>query len=75
LFQVLVLYKRQWNHYTGNYEGPEHKTESHYADAVRYMSDAVLQFFNEKTGAFLINTKPVNTVAAWIPDNEVSWDF
>jgi hypothetical protein len=75
LFEALVLYKRQWNAYTGNYEGPEHKTESHYADAVRYMSDAIKQFFHEKTGAFLISTKPVNTVPTWIPDDEVSWDF
>jgi hypothetical protein len=73
LLEALALYKRQYNHYTGNYEGPEHKTESHYADAFRYVSDAILQFFNEATGAFLIDTKPVNTVPAWIPDDEVNW--
>jgi len=75
LLDKLRLYKRKWNHYTGDYEGPDHTTASHYADAIRYMSDAIKQFFDEKTGRFLINTQPVNTVPAYLPDDQVNWDI
>lgn len=75
LFDKLVLYKRLFNHYTGDYEGPDHKTESHIADAIRYMSDAIIQYFHPTTGEFLINTKPVSNVPAWLPDDQVNWDF
>lgn len=75
LFDKLVLYKRKWNHNTGDYEGPDHTTASHVADAIRYMSDAIKQFFNEKTGVFLINLEPVNGVPLNLPDDQVNWDF
>ncbi len=75
LLDKLRLYKRKWNAYTGDYEGPDHNTNSHYADAIRYMSDALLQFFDPATGRFLINIKPVTTVPAYLPNDEVSWDF
>ena len=75
LLDKLRLYKRKWNHYTGDYEGPDHNTASHYADAIRYMSDAVKQFFDPKNGRFLIVTQSTGTVPAYIPDDEVNWDF
>lgn len=75
LLDTLRLYKRKWNSYTGNYEGPDHTTASHYADAFRYVSDALKQFFNEETGKFLINTVPVNNRPAYLPDDQVNWDF
>jgi hypothetical protein len=75
LIDKLRLYKRKWNHYTGDYEGPDHNTASHYADAIRYMSDAINQFFDAKTGRFLISTQPASTVPAYIPQDEVNWDF
>lgn len=48
----LILYKRAFNPLTGDYIGPEHKTESHAADMVRYLCKAIeLEF--KKTGEFL----------------------
>lgn len=75
IFDKLGLYKRKWNHYTGDYEGPEHNTASHISDAIQYMSDAIIQYFNPKTGAFLVNTKPVNTIPAYLSADEVNFDF
>lgn len=43
----LALYKRKFNQFTGDYEGPEHKSESHYADAWRYVNAAVEQGFRK----------------------------
>ena len=48
----LKLYKRKFNPYTGDYEGPDHTTESHIADALRYMAEAISQSFEPKTGRF-----------------------
>lgn len=48
----LMLYKRKFNGLTGDYLGPEHKTESHAADAVRYIWVALEQEFDKQTGAF-----------------------
>lgn len=53
LRRKLLLYKRKFNEFTGDYEGPEHKTESHAADSVRYMFAAIEQDFNKQTGEFL----------------------
>lgn len=75
LLDTLRLYRRKWNAFTGDYEGPDHTTASHYADAIRYMSDALKQFFDPVTGRFLINTQPVNTVPAWLDANTVNMDF
>lgn len=75
LIEILGLYRRKWNAFTGDYEGHDHTTASHYADAIRYVSDAIKQWFHPETGRFLVNTEPVNNVAAYIPDNEVSWNF
>ena len=46
-------YKRKFNPETGNYAGPDHKTQSHIADALRYLATALTLFFNEK-GEFLL---------------------
>lgn len=59
LISKLRLYKRKFNGLTGDYEGPEHKTESHAADSVRYMFAAIDQFFDKQTGEFLYS--PENT--------------
>ena len=48
----LKLYKRKFNELTGDYEGPEHKSASHGADAIRYSADAIEQFFDPTTGDF-----------------------
>lgn len=48
----LKLYKRKFNSYTGDYEGPDHSTESHCADALRYMAEAISQAFDPKTYRF-----------------------
>lgn len=41
----LALYRRKFNQFTGDYEGPEHKSESHYADSWRYTDAAINQGF------------------------------
>lgn len=48
----LMLYKRKFNGLTGDYLGPEHKTESHAADSVRYVFVALEQEFDKQTGAY-----------------------
>lgn len=53
LLRKLRLYKRKFNPLTGDYLGPEHKTESHAADSIRYMFTAIDQEFDKATGAFL----------------------
>lgn len=75
LLDKLRLFKRKWNPKTGDYLGPEHDTASHYSDAWQYVSDAIKQFFNPATGVFLINTQPINTVPAYLPPDQVNWDF
>lgn len=65
----LILYKRKFNGITGDYEGPEHKTESHAADSIRYLFAAIRQFFNEETGEFLYS--PANAQSTYETD-EVS---
>ena len=75
LLDKLRLYKRKWNSNTGDYMGPDHTTASHYADAIRYMSDALNQYFHPVTGVFLINQTPDNAVPVWQDPSVVSWDF
>lgn len=57
LRRKLGLYKRKFNPLTGDYMGPEHKTESHAADSVRYMFAAIEQDFDPVTGQFLYDTE------------------
>lgn len=52
LRRKLTLYRRKFNALTGDYLGPEHKTESHAADATRYMFAAIDQDFDAETGEF-----------------------
>jgi len=52
LRQKLLLYKKKFNEHTGDYEGPEHKTESHAADSTRGIFKAIEEFFNKETGEF-----------------------
>lgn len=47
------LYKRKHNPNTGDFMGPDHNTNSHVADFLRYMCTALHFFFNEK-GEFLL---------------------
>lgn len=54
----LKLYKRKFNAYTGDYEGPEHKSESHMADALRYAAEALDQAFDPKTGRCYMTYDP-----------------
>lgn len=49
LVKKLKLYKRKWNGLTGDYEGPDHKTESHAADSVRYTFQAIETEFDKET--------------------------
>jgi hypothetical protein len=53
LRRKMKLYKRKFNPATGDYMGPEHKTESHANDSLKYMYVAIDQMFDKKTGEFL----------------------
>lgn len=46
------IYKRKYNPNTGDYIGPDHKSESHIADMLRYLFAAIATYWNEK-GEFL----------------------
>lgn len=59
LRRKLMLYKRKFNGLTGDYLGPEHKTESHAADSIRYMMAAIEQDFDKQTGEFLYSPENV----------------
>lgn len=49
----LRQYKKKFNPETGNYAGADHKTQSHIADALRYLCTALHIFWNEK-GEFIL---------------------
>jgi hypothetical protein len=47
------LYKRKFNPLTGDFIGPDHKTESHKADMLRYLFTAIHYYWNDK-GEFIL---------------------
>lgn len=49
LVRKLKLYKRKFNGETGDYMGPEHKSESHAADSVRYAFQAIELEFDQES--------------------------
>lgn len=74
----LMLYKRKFNPLTGDYLGPEHKTESHAADSIRYIGTAIEQEFDPKTGEFYYS--PANAQSSYetdeltiLPSYQPSW--
>lgn len=73
----LKIYKRKFNSLTGDYEGPDHSSESDIADGLRYCSDAIIQYFNPITGLFLIDYKPKKKQEVAMEDDwsDIGWDF
>lgn len=61
LIRKLIIYKRKFNPLTGDYEGPEHKTESHAADSTQYVYTAIDQYFDKQTGEFLYSPGVLQT--------------
>ena len=59
------VYKRKYNPNTGDYIGPDHKSESHKADCLRYLCTALQYYFNEK-GEFLLS--PENSQSTYESD-------
>jgi hypothetical protein len=56
-------YLRKFNEFTGDYEGPEHKTESHISDALRYCAEAIDQAFDPLTGlTYMVQVAQTSTV-------------
>ncbi len=47
------VYRRKFNPTSGDYVGPDHKSQSHIADMLRYLCTALQYYFNEK-GEFLL---------------------
>lgn len=50
----MYVYKRKFNPLTGDYMGPEHKSESHAADTTRYLYTALDQEFDKETCAMYL---------------------
>ena len=73
----LAIYKRKFNQFTGDYEGPEHKSESHWADAFRYCNAAIEQGFRaDGTPYMTIPTKKKEPEMVVTENWDApSWDF
>lgn len=56
LARKIRMYKRKINPQTGDYIGPDHKSESHIADALRYLFNAVYHYWDDK-GEFILDPK------------------
>lgn len=54
LTRKIRLYKKKYNPNTGDYVGADHNTNSHVADALRYMATALHHYWNEK-GEFILS--------------------
>jgi phage terminase large subunit len=54
------IYRKKFNPNTGDYIGADHKSQSHIADALRYLCTALQYYFNEK-GEFLLTLDNDNT--------------
>lgn len=71
------LYQRKYNEFTGDYEGPEHKTESHIADALRYCAEAIDQSFDPADGkCYMTNSIQDTTVDKsedWSEEVSMAW--
>jgi len=52
--QKIRIYRKKFNPNTGDYQGADHKSESHIADMLRYMCTALQYYFNEK-GEFILS--------------------
>lgn len=59
------IYKRKFNPVTGDYIGPDHKSESHIADMLRYLFAAIAVYWNEK-GEFIYS--PENNQTEYASD-------
>ncbi|HYG84589.1 MAG TPA: phage terminase large subunit family protein [Verrucomicrobiae bacterium] len=55
LSRKLRIYRKKFNPHTGDYIGPDHKSQSHIADMIRYLATALHHFFNEK-GEFILSS-------------------
>lgn len=77
----LKLYKRMFNKFTGDYEGPEHKSASHISDTVRYIGEAIDQAFDKDTGKFYytyeetVSTRDSEDLVTNLDGYDDNWDF
>lgn len=55
LSRKLRIYRKKFNPQTGDYMGPDHKSQSHIADMIRYLCTALQYYFNEK-GEFILSS-------------------
>ena len=74
LIRKLPIYRRKYNPDTGDYIGADHKSESHIADAIRYMFTAIHYYFNKK-GDFLIEHSAQETSSIEVDTLEPSYFF
>jgi len=74
LVRKLPIYKRKYNPQTGDYIGPEHKTGSHAADAIRYMFSALHYYWNAK-GDFLLENNSQEVTSLDLGDRELETTY
>ena len=74
LIRKLPIYKRKFNPQTGDYIGPDHKSESHAADAVRYTFSAIHHYWNAK-GDFLLENNSQEIASLELSDRELETTY
>jgi hypothetical protein len=74
LIRKLPIYKRKHNPNTGDYIGPDHKSESHAADTIRYLFAAIHYYFNKK-GEFLLENDAQETASLELNELETNYYF
>lgn len=58
--QKVRIYRKKFNPVTGDYIGPDHKSESHIADMLRYLCTALQYYWNQK-GEFILTLEDNKT--------------
>lgn len=73
----LSIYKKKFNQFTGDYEGPEHKSESHYADAFRYLNASIEQSFRKDGTPYMTLPTKKKEPEMIVNENweQPSWNF
>lgn len=74
LVRKLPIYSRKYNPNTGDYMGPDHKSESHGADALRYTYTAIHYYFNDK-GEFILENDAQQEASLELKELESSYYF
>lgn len=75
LVRKLPIYRRKYNPNTGDYIGADHKSESHAADAIRYMFSAINFYFNSKGDCLITSDDDQETASLELAELESTYFF